>query len=233
MTENDISYSDIEAKKNALMNKKKANQEFDIYKLEEDIKNLQKNNGNLSSLQAENYIKDIKTKEKADISYEGGRDLSFHVVEINKMYVAKGSNGHKIIAKNIDELNLKVAKAFKKDAEENNIPLEGIRYRTTCKDKETYRKRTESFARVFINEGIPVSGDLPTDPKFWQNLKKEYLQNKEHSEKMWNLLTIDVPAESLGEEKKSENHIQKQKENKNTRISQAQINILNSKAHSQ
>lgn len=29
-----------------------------------------------------------------------------------------------------------------------------------------------AFAKAFINEGIAVGGDVPQDPKFWQNLKK-------------------------------------------------------------
>lgn len=229
MTENKISHFDIEAKKNALMNKKKENQEFDIFKFEEDIKRLQENNGNLSSLQADDYIKD-NNKAASDISYAGDGDISFHVIEINNMYVATGPNGQRIFSKDFEELNLKIAKEFKKHAEENNIPLTGVQFTTTCKDKEKYRKKTEIFARVFINEGIRVSGDLPTDPKFWQDLKKEYLQNKEHNEEMWNSLTKKVPAKSLGLENESEslNHIQNQHKNKTTRINQ----ILNSKAQS-
>lgn len=58
-----------------------------------------------------------------------------------------------------------------------------------------------AFAKAFINEGIAVGGDVPQDPKFWQNLKKEYLNNPEHSIDNWQHLTRKVPPQYIGEMK--------------------------------
>lgn len=58
-----------------------------------------------------------------------------------------------------------------------------------------------AFAKAFINEGIAVGGDVPQDPKFWQNLKKEYLNNPEHSIDNWQHLTRKVPPQYMGEMK--------------------------------
>ena len=58
-----------------------------------------------------------------------------------------------------------------------------------------------AFAKAFINEGIAVGGDVPQDPKFWQNLKKEYLNNPEHSIDDWQHLTRKVPPQYMGEMK--------------------------------
>lgn len=66
----------------------------------------------------------------------------------------------------------------------------------------------EIFAKTFINEGIGVAGDVPQNPKFWQDFKKEYLANPEHSAEQWKHLTRKVPPEYMGDRSREQTQTQ-------------------------
>ena len=59
----------------------------------------------------------------------------------------------------------------------------------------------EDFAKAFINSGIRVSGDIPQDPKFWQQFRQEYLSDSKHSAEEWDKLTANLPDKLIGRQK--------------------------------
>lgn len=201
MTDNHIDDSDIESKKATFISEKNDKQYFDNDRFMSDAKKLQESNGDLSQLNVTDYVKD---KEKTIISDGNAGGLHYNIGFHNNQFVATGPNGQEITGKNPDELNQKLAQEYVKDAEKKGkFPYAKLR---TFKDDKEFM---ESFARNFIMSGVRVAGDLPEDPKFWQNLKQEYMQKDGNSEEMWNKLTKYVPDKSMGRERKPEQNMGK------------------------
>ena len=177
---------------------------FDKEKYLADVQKLKESGLSLSILNPQAY-----KKEKQDKSEFEGAGLSFKIEEKDGKIIARGSNGEVIEAKTQEELHALAAKSFKKHHE--TLPDKGknklVFYLTTKKDPQNL----EAFAKAFINEGVAIDGikgDVPQDPKFWQNFKQEYLANPEHSAEEWNHLTRAVPAEYMGEKRKEQTQTQ-------------------------
>lgn len=143
-----------------------------------------------------NKNKNSRNTDQPDYKGDG---LSFISEEKNGKLFGRGSNGETFEAKNYEELNKLIAGSYKKENEKR--PDKGknsiVEYHTSDKNPQ----KMAAFAKAFINEGIAVGGDVPQDPKFWQNLKKEYLNNPEHSIDNWQHLTRKVPPQYMGEMK--------------------------------
>lgn len=143
-----------------------------------------------------NKNKNSRNTDQPDYKGDG---LSFISEEKNGKLFGRGRNGETFEAKNYEELNKLIAGSYKKEYEKR--PDKGknsiVEYHTSDKNPQ----KMAAFAKAFINEGIAVGGDVPQDPKFWQNLKKEYLNNPEHSIDNWQHLTRKVPPQYMGEMK--------------------------------
>lgn len=143
----------------------------------------------------------IKTKTQETLTSRTTKATAFHSFRKKKngKLFGRGSNGETFEAKNYEELNKLIAGSYKKENEKR--PDKGknsiVEYHTSDKNPQ----KMAAFAKAFINEGIAVGGDVPQDPKFWQNLKKEYLNNPEHSIDNWQHLTRKVPPQYMGEMK--------------------------------
>ena len=97
---------------------------------------------------------------------------------------------------NFYDLNLKIAAQFKIDFDkEGKVGTVGFE----CPSKNP--KEMEDFAKAFINSGVRVSGDIPQDPKFWQQFRQEYLSDSKHSAQEWDKLTSNLPDELIGRPK--------------------------------
>ena len=137
--------------------------------------------GKVYHLQEYKYFNKNKNKNSRNTDQPDykGDGLSFISEEKNGKLFGRGSNGETFEAKNYEELNKLIAGSYKKENEKR--PDKGknsiVEYHTSDKNPQ----KMAAFAKAFINEGIAVGGDVPQDPKFWQNLKKEYLNNPEHS----------------------------------------------------
>lgn len=173
---------------------------FDKEKYLADAQKLKESGLSLSILNPQAYKKDKQDKSEFE-----GAGLSFKTEKKDGKIIARGSNGEVIEAKTPEELHALVAKSFKKHNE--TLPDKGknslVSYITPKKDPQDL----EAFAKTFINEGIAVNGikgDVPQDPKFWQDFKQEYLANPEHSVEEWKHLTRAVPAEYMGEKRKEQ-----------------------------
>lgn len=160
------------------------------YKKDDDNYNDNDNDKN------KNKNKNSRNTDQPDYKGDG---LSFISEEKNGKLFGRGSNGETFEAKNYEELNKLIAGSYKKEYEKR--PDKGknsiVEYHTSDKNPQ----KMAAFAKAFINEGIAVGGDVPQDPKFWQNLKKEYLNNPEHSIDNWQHLTRKVPPQYMGEMK--------------------------------
>lgn len=114
----------------------------------------------------------IKTKTQETLTCRTIKATAFHSFRKKKngKLFGRGSNGETFEAKNYEELNKLIAGSYKKENEKR--PDKGknsiVEYHTSDKNPQ----KMAAFAKAFINEGIAVSGDVPQDPKFWQNLKK-------------------------------------------------------------
>lgn len=170
---------------------------FDKEKYLADVQRLKESGLSLNILNPLTYKKDKQDKSEFE-----GAGLSFKTEKKDGKIIARGSNGEILEAKTQEELHALVAKSFKQH--NATLPDKGINscinYHTTNKNP----KNMASFAKTFINEGIAIAGDVPQDPKFWQDFKQEYLANPEHSEEEWNRLTRKIPAEYMGEKRKEQ-----------------------------
>ncbi len=159
----------------------------------------------LSTDKLKNIDKNLFKKSKDDDNGNNDAKVSagdFHFSWTFKdgQFVAKSPDGTVVKGNDLDEFHKALAQKFKEKFARDNNPngkttlTLGKRDEVSAADK----KHMESFARIFINEGVAVAGDVPQDPKFWNDLKKEYLQNKENTEENWNKLTRYVPRKSMG-----------------------------------
>ncbi len=142
-------------------------------------------------------------KEKDDndhLAGFSGANLNFNVAFKDGQYTAEGPNGEIIKNKDLDDFHKQLAQKCKNQFTKENNPKGFVIFRLG-EDKNcpvSDEKYMESVARNFINEGVAIAGDLPKNPEFWNNLKQEYLQNKENTEEIWNNLTRYVPRKSMG-----------------------------------
>lgn len=123
---------------------------------------------------------------------ENGKS-SFRTLEKDGKFMAMGSNGETIEATSRDDLHKKIAQHYKSKGSDGVTPIAKM---TVGKNyKGNRQEQMESFARVFIMEGVAVKGDVPQNPEFWQQLKKDYLKDENHTEKQWGVLVSQVPEE--------------------------------------
>jgi len=186
-------------------------QGLNLAKLEEDIRNGKK----ISIQDLKNYALENKTSKKEaptipsennpplslqEISETSNNSLSFKVYKKNGKFYAIGSNGVKFNTKDIDKLNTIIAKQFIADALKHNESIDNIwaKFVAAPSSPAQKKQRMEAFARNFIREGIAVKGDVPNDPMFWKNLKRDFLSKPDNNEDKWQRLTRFVPPKYMG-----------------------------------
>lgn len=191
MDENKITDYDIQSKISELSLTQGNN--FDKEKFYEDAQKLKDNKtSSLDSLDIGKYTSSQKDDQNKN-------SLSFTCSRQNGVYSALGSDGTVLQGKDNYDLNLQIAARFKADFDkEGKVGTVGFE----CKNKDP--KEMEDFAKAFINSGVRVSGDIPQDPKFWQQFKNEYLSDPKHSTQEWDKLTANLPGELLGRSQTNE-----------------------------
>lgn len=190
-----IEQSDIDAKAANMENI--LGKSFDKEQFQQDAQLLKEDGGSLDSLNIGSYTK------KND---NGGPGLSFGAIFKDGEYVATSPDGKVIRSKDMDDFNKQLATEFKNHGIANGEEPK-CTFESNIRDPEKRKKESESFARNFINEGVVVKGDLPQDPKFWNDLKKDYLNNKENTPENWDRLTRFVPPKSMDMENASQRPI--------------------------
>lgn len=191
-------------------------QGIDMARLKEDVQNGK----NISLQDLEKYALDkpkqetvekkgpevredlAKTENKPGFSSD---TLHFDFKEKDGRFCIEGSNGVKFTAKTMDEMHAAVAKQFLLHAAKSkkNVKDASVRFELYPWGKNK-KEHKEAFARNFIKAGIAVEGDVPENPKFWENLKKEFLKNPSNDEKKWAHLTRYVPSEYMVKEEKNQ-----------------------------
>lgn len=181
VTDDDISSKKANIK--AILGKNFDEESFNI-----DAQNIKDNNGSINNLVPDKYRKG--DNDNTDDNF--GFKCSFK----DGIYTAYGSDGKIFSSKDSYELNQQIAKEFKQNAAQTGKEAQ-CRYESTSKDPEFMK----NVAKAFINEGVVISGDIPNDPKFWNDFKQEYLNNQENSLEEWNRLTRKIPPEYMGKDK--------------------------------
>lgn len=164
---------------------------FNKEKFREDAEKLKENDGSsLDSLNIGNYTSQNNNNEKDN------NGTSFSCSCQNGVYTARGSDGTILKSKNFYDLNLKIAAQYKAEFDK-----EGKTGTICFTSGNKNPKEMEDFAKAFINSGIRVSGDIPQDPKFWQQFRQEYLSDSKHSAEEWDKLTANLPDKLIGRQK--------------------------------
>lgn len=178
---------------------------FDKDKFELDVQKLKDAGKDLNLLDPADYRKKKDNPDKKP-DYDNG-SLSFSTQRRGGSIIITGSDGSQMEAKTPEEKHKMVAQAYKRKAanepEEQRKNL-AVAFESPNKDPV----EMEIFAKTFINEGIGVAGDVPQNPKFWQDFKKEYLANPEHSAEQWKHLTRKVPPEYMGDRSREQTQTQ-------------------------
>ena len=175
----------------------------------EEVKNYFKNKLK-EKFNEEKFNQDVKAGKK--VSFEDVNDygkeedeeifnthgVSFKGGFKNGEYMAVGSNGHVIKSKNLDDFNRKLAQVFKVHAMRNG--KEAICRLRLGKGTRNKKEASEAFARNFINAGVVVMGDVPRSPRFWREMKQNFLAKEGNTLDDWNRLTRFVPKEYMRKE---------------------------------
>lgn len=123
--------------------------------------------------------------------------LSFNFNFENGKFTGVGSNGEKIQSADLYELNSKIAETFKTDALKKGRTPE-CWFKANPNIPVDINTQKQNFAKAFINAGVIPHGDIPQDPKFWQNFKNEYLNNPKNTPEQWEKLTNHIPDKVIG-----------------------------------
>ena len=138
----------------------------------------------------------------ANNNYTSADGKTFNCRFANGKFIAKDLDGNTIEADNNYELNNKLAQAFKNQSKnKDRIPSVTFNAGKNEIGGVSIEQSKRDFAKAFIMNGIIPKGDIPQDKEFWQQLKNEYLSNKENSPQMWNTLTQHIPDEIVGRQK--------------------------------
>lgn len=205
--------------------KKILGKNFDAAAFFNDVEEYKKTGKDINNIDISKYKKESSLPD-ANYGNYGSNDLSFTANFVDGKFEAISPDGQKVIGKNLDDLNLKLAQTFKQKAlQEGKEPRVSFEY---GKQDNTLSKQemTESFARNFINEGVTVKGDLPTDSKFWQKLKQDYLADKKNTLDNWNKLTRFVPPEYMGKSAEKQASEQENSKNEKTKTFPQSRNVI-------
>ena len=169
----------------------KAGKKIQLHEIKKYKKQTKDQESHQKSIQNENIYTDNNQDD------ENG--LRFYAKFEDGKYVALSSDGQEIEATDIDELHKQLASSFKLDAQQKGKSPQAF-FHCGSDDPSTKQKEMESFATIFIMEGVAVGGDIPENPEFWKNLKQMFLADKKNTLEQWFLLTRYVPLEYLGED---------------------------------
>ena len=167
-----------------------------------------------------NKENDKNNKDDENNSIRNNEGQSFHIVENNGKLVAVGHDGTILDGKNFEEINDKICQQYVKDAK-----AEG----TECivcyngKDQEELKIFSKN---AIMKYGITIGEGYPNDPEFWQNLKKEYLNDDTHSLQDWERMTRLIPdnvMQRTDEEKKRNQNLIDEMAIKKTRNTDAKL----------
>ncbi len=175
-------------------------EKFDEKKFDEDIQSGQKITVadilKYRKKTSEDISKSHKTEKNIDaLCNQSGMKWVCHMH--NGEYIATGPKGQIIQSKNLDDFNRKLAKIFKLYNLQHKE--EGVCTYHTNAQGEEYQKKTESFARNFLNEGLTINGDVPKSKEFWKQMKQEFLSKENHTQAEWDKITRFIPKEYMKE----------------------------------
>jgi len=150
----------------------------------------------------------LKEKSKDDGKNDGSRYHSngkkYGVNRENGELVSRGSDGTVFRGKNFAELTDKLFTHVKQQqvAEGKNDP---VSFKTSGRRTEQDRK---IFCRAALKHGLVIGEGYSTNPKFWKQLKSDYLKDPKHTESEWNRLTSNVPSELTGHQQEKGSNVQ-------------------------
>lgn len=169
-------------------------QNFDEERFRQDAERARQEGRDIRSLNKKDYL---KRKDPPNITGGGftSPHLSFSSKFEDGFYTAVGSNGQTIKSPNFEEFTTTLALSFKnEDGDTQNPPL--VKFQDNKNSRYT-PEQIELQTKIFINNGVGIHGDVPKDPKFWQQFKTEYLNNKNNTPEMWDKLTSKVNPEYM------------------------------------
>lgn len=189
------------------------NNNFDTVAYTKNALEHLKTNASLDSLDASNFInKDNNNNDKNDKS-DNMYNNNIRLIEDDGKFVAVGPDGTIIDGKSFEETNDKVCQLLaQRSKAEGKEPI--IYYHSKDPDK------LKIFSKNAIMKfGITIRDGYSDDPKFWQSLKNEYLNDEKHSLQDWERMTRLIPdsvMQRTDEEKKRNQQLIKELANKKT-----------------
>lgn len=183
-----FSIEEISQKAQAL--KAQYGENFSVNDYLTSAKDMLNKGGKIDDLNPEKFLKEESDNKKSD-QFNDGENLSYKLQKKDGKFIARGSDGTIIEGKNFEEINdkicsqLKAAPSYSK--EKSVISFTG-------KDPEEQK----IFSRnAIMKHGIAIKQGFPEDQQFWQDLKKEYLNDKSHSLDEWERMTRKLPDDVL------------------------------------
>ncbi len=121
----------------------------------------------------------------------GTPGYGFKLKEENGQIIAIGTDGTVIRGNSFEEINDKVCQNFKqKSIAEGKEPKIGF--------NSSDPQKQQIFAHdAIIKHHMTISKGGPQDPQFWQNLKQEFLADKNNTPELWERLTRNIPDDIM------------------------------------
>lgn len=140
--------------------------------------------------------KDKNDKEKQPSNETEGNGKCYHGGYENGKYVFRGPKGERIEGKDYAEAKDKICVLFAKEAKEEG--REGTIYTRWHNVPEAEEKEQRDISsRTAIKHGLTILGGWSKEPQFWQDLKKDYLADKNHKLEDWERMTRKIPDEVM------------------------------------
>lgn len=204
------------------------NNKFDSIAYTKIALGLLETNASLEQLNVSEFInKDNNNNGKIDSIYNNNNKC-FHLIKDGENFVAVGADGTILDGKNFEEINDKVCQQFIQIAKTKGKEcLVGF----YSKDPDKLKIFSKN---AIIKFGITIYEGYSDDPKFWQSLKNEYLNDKKHSLQDWERITRLIPdniMQRTDEEKKRNQQLIKELADK--KISNKISNLMEKKRKQQ
>lgn len=177
---------EIESK--ALSYKQKYGEKFDENAFRSYAKAYAMEHGSIDGVDVERFM-----RENVKETVEAGKD-GYSVTKEGGAYVAHGPDGELFRAKKFAELTDDICAGIKQKqiAKNRNTP---VCFNTTEKFAE---KKKKVFCRSALKNGLVIGEGYSNSPKFWKQMREDYLKDPNHTEKEWDRLTSRIPDDVLG-----------------------------------
>lgn len=183
-----FSIEEISQKAQAL--KAQYGENFSVDDYLSSAKNLLSTGGKIDDLNPKNFVKEESDNKKND-KFNDGEHQSYNLQRKDGKFIARGSDGTILEGKDFEEINDKVCSQIKASP---SYSKEKSVISFTGKDPEEQK----IFSRnAIMKHGIAIRQGFPEDQQFWQDLKKEYLNDKSHSLDEWERMTRKLPDDVL------------------------------------